>query len=402
MLTRTNISTTLVANELQTSSHDVGTLCTHKNINMWSKWKPINVNATTLTDQILIDNNYGIIAPEPDTSIERAMTRAWAYNRPTGGANSPYRLGDFRGYDHTAPPPVSTQEDVDWYIAVQPTLTLELTKGAQSAAGIQVNDLKVLDDYYLALCVFRNGYWQYVSGTVAGVGGSITIDASDFPTSTSVTTYEACLMATTDPGHDINTGENLAQWLPLPNSDGTPFKFNLTIRTVSPLQTATLTGVQSQADYSDASWSWQSADNYIGADPTGQQIDKYYSVGRTWTLQMRLHIENPTDQDYQFTTNNLRMVMSRNFLVNQEVTVVPIIFDANTHQELDSFTIYGNGGIDIGISTPYQALRFNTQGVVTGDDLSATQLIKVSFSITQNNREIFNRSIRLSNIVMIG
>ena len=28
----------------------------------------------------------------------------WIYNRPTGGVNSPYRLGDFRGYEHLATP----------------------------------------------------------------------------------------------------------------------------------------------------------------------------------------------------------------------------------------------------------------------------------------------------------
>ena len=37
----TNISTTLVGTTLGTSSRDVGTLCTHPNINPLSKYKPV-------------------------------------------------------------------------------------------------------------------------------------------------------------------------------------------------------------------------------------------------------------------------------------------------------------------------------------------------------------------------
>ena len=397
MLTRTNISTTLVANELQTSSHDVGTLCTHKNINMWSKWKPINVNATTLTDQILIDNDYGIIAPEPESIIERAMDKVWEYDRPKGGSTSPYRLGDFRGYAHDAVPPVSVQDDITWYVAVSPTLSIELQKGAQSAASIQVSDLKALSNYYLALCVYRNGYWQYVSAKTAGVGGIITLDADDFPVSEAITTYPACLMATTDPNHGLNDAANAALWLSLPNSEGTSFQFNLTIRTVTPLQQTTLTGVSNQEDYSVTSWNWSDPTNYIGADPTGPELNKYYGLNNTYTLQMRLNIQNSSGGRYIFNTDNIRMVMNKNFLVNSEVEVVPIFFDPVTHEEVDSFVVEANTNADIAVSTPIHALRFNTSGVVTGDNIPSGKLIKVSFSFIQNGREIFNRSVRLTN-----
>lgn len=397
MLTRTNISTTLVANELQTSSHDVGTLCTHKNINMWSKWKPINVNATTLTDQILIDNDYGIIAPEPESIIERAMDKVWEYDRPKGGSTSPYRLGDFRGYDHDAVPPVSVQDDVTWYVAVSPTLSIELQKGAQSATGIQVSDLKALSNYYLALCVYRNGYWQYVSAGTAGVGGIITLDADDFPVSEAITTYPACLMATTDPNHGLNDAANAALWLSLPNSEGTSFQFNLIIRTVTPLQQTTLTGVSNQEDYSTTSWSWSDPTNYIGADPTGADLTKYYGLNNTYTLQMRLNIQNSSSGRYIFNTDNVRMVMNKNFLVDSEVEVVPIFFNPITHKKVDSFVVEANASADIAVSTPIRALRFNTNGVATGDNIPSGKLIKVSFSFIQNGREIFNRSVRLTN-----
>ena len=43
-LPTTGITTTLVGTTLGVSSRDVGTLCTHPNINMWSKYKPVSIN----------------------------------------------------------------------------------------------------------------------------------------------------------------------------------------------------------------------------------------------------------------------------------------------------------------------------------------------------------------------
>ena len=43
-LPNSNISTTLVGNTLGSGSRDVGTLCSHPNVNMWSKRKPFRDN----------------------------------------------------------------------------------------------------------------------------------------------------------------------------------------------------------------------------------------------------------------------------------------------------------------------------------------------------------------------
>jgi hypothetical protein len=42
MLPNSGITTTLVANTLGISSHSVSQLCTHSNINYYSKYKPIS------------------------------------------------------------------------------------------------------------------------------------------------------------------------------------------------------------------------------------------------------------------------------------------------------------------------------------------------------------------------
>lgn len=107
------ISTTLVANTLGTSSRDAGTLCTHPSINKWSKWKPIKlakVTGITLTD--LQNANWGLSIYQ-NNSLSTLKTYVSsndgvAYVRPTGGSSSPYRLGDFRNYEHSATTPFGT------------------------------------------------------------------------------------------------------------------------------------------------------------------------------------------------------------------------------------------------------------------------------------------------------
>ena len=101
----TNISTTLVRNTLGAGTNNVGLLCTHANINKWSLKKP----ASLLTPanhspsvQVIAGSGlkaHGIYRKYP--SVNEIY-----YARPQGGATDPYRLGDFREYNHAAGAPV--------------------------------------------------------------------------------------------------------------------------------------------------------------------------------------------------------------------------------------------------------------------------------------------------------
>ncbi len=100
----TGVSVSLVRSTLGASTNDVGLLCTHPNINRWSKRKPFTDNVITQTkpnwwrrSNVSIDIRSGFfLSVYPDS--------VWQYAHPTGGAGSGYRIGDFRGYDHTADP----------------------------------------------------------------------------------------------------------------------------------------------------------------------------------------------------------------------------------------------------------------------------------------------------------
>lgn len=106
-LETTNITTTLVGQTIGAASRDVGTLCSSSLINKWSKYKPViyPVIATNgITDWWRSNDGYcGFSIPQyVDIDSLLADNTTWVYNKPYGTINSPYRIGDFRGYEHTS------------------------------------------------------------------------------------------------------------------------------------------------------------------------------------------------------------------------------------------------------------------------------------------------------------
>lgn len=103
----TGLSTTLIGNTIGLSSHDIGTLCTSNLINKWSFNKPIRVNKVTgLSEEDFYGADDGFSFPTFPNSIQLldskfAGTALWTYVKPDG----PYRIGDFRQYNHSATNP---------------------------------------------------------------------------------------------------------------------------------------------------------------------------------------------------------------------------------------------------------------------------------------------------------
>ena len=103
----TNITTTLVGTTIGSASRDVGSLCSSPLINKWSKYKPVIypvVSTTGITDFWKANDGYcGFSIPQyVDVDALLADATTWIYNKPYGTSSSPYRIGDFRGYEHTS------------------------------------------------------------------------------------------------------------------------------------------------------------------------------------------------------------------------------------------------------------------------------------------------------------
>lgn len=103
----TNITTTLVSQTIGVASRDVGTLCSSSLINKWSKYKPVvypTISTTGITNWWkTVDGYCGFSIPQyVDIDSLLGDNTTWIYNKPYGTINSPYRLGDFRGYEHTS------------------------------------------------------------------------------------------------------------------------------------------------------------------------------------------------------------------------------------------------------------------------------------------------------------
>lgn len=95
-----------VKRALGKSSNDLATLCKSTKINMWAKYKPVD------SDNAFLDINTGWKGKRNDCNINYPKATSiydikGYYSQADNGfthrtASAPYRLGDFRGYNHNA------------------------------------------------------------------------------------------------------------------------------------------------------------------------------------------------------------------------------------------------------------------------------------------------------------
>jgi hypothetical protein len=105
------ISFSDVQHVLGVSDTDLATLCKENTINKWSFYKPVdNLRLFNLEDVHYYAADDGFVFPAFTTApallqAKIAGTALWAYRKPSGGTASPYRLTDFKGYNHNSANP---------------------------------------------------------------------------------------------------------------------------------------------------------------------------------------------------------------------------------------------------------------------------------------------------------
>ena len=112
------ISTSYVCNQIGGTTN-VGDLCSRPNINFWSFNKPFKFNKSAIGQSVeeleipLLYANGGFNIPaQNDGGFVATVngirnnydTYAWNYAQPTGTSAEPFRLGDFRRYQHSNTP----------------------------------------------------------------------------------------------------------------------------------------------------------------------------------------------------------------------------------------------------------------------------------------------------------
>ena len=164
-LPTTEISTSLVKTALGAGSNDVGTLCTHQNINKWSKWKPVSSNkheGITTTD--LINKKFGLDIISKSTIYDLltyySKNSIWNYLKPTGGASSPYRLGDFRNYDHSAYKAFNTTQLNSFYYKTDGKIRNWIYNDQSELTSLIRWDDLGYDDYYFGACIAKKSDFQ--------------------------------------------------------------------------------------------------------------------------------------------------------------------------------------------------------------------------------------------------
>ena len=173
----TGITTSLVAQTIGVGSNDVGTLCSSTKINKWSKWKPISIaKVTGLTESDLQSANYGLSIPAADSDDGTYLSQTWGYIKPTGGANSPYRLGDFRAYEHAAVLPFNLI--MPNYIAVGSSgVVAKITFPSISANN--VDGKYFFGDKYFGVLIKKGTELQYKTATTTINNGGTIVDFSE-------------------------------------------------------------------------------------------------------------------------------------------------------------------------------------------------------------------------------
>lgn len=122
-LTIKGINPTIVGTALGESSRKWSVLCKHPNINRWSRFKPYRypqvtgIYGASGTDDSIPKNtlNWGINPALITAGLlpaSQALADNWGkwgqWQPPTGTTEQPYRIGDFRGYNHQAKPAIGS------------------------------------------------------------------------------------------------------------------------------------------------------------------------------------------------------------------------------------------------------------------------------------------------------
>lgn len=212
-LPNVNINISVVSDTIGESSNNLSDICLSDKVNVWSKWKPFDCNTLSLNNSLIENNYYGFdVVQITSNEVRGILTKCitndgrWLRCKPKGGELSPYRLGDFRNYNHQA---VSISEQIYDTESANALVTITGRFRSDDNVEIPISDLlislqqsgtSVSDSWRYAILFSKDGgdntYVQY--GTTFNGNdapdGYVTVDVD--LTSTGTGTYTCCMVLT--------------------------------------------------------------------------------------------------------------------------------------------------------------------------------------------------------------
>lgn len=120
------LSISLIKNTLSAATNNLGQLCRHANINMWASKRPYDRQTGTAS----YITHFNI----PEFTTPAAVpTSDWSPRLPQGGEKSPFKMGDFVGYNHDEGIPLGIKKtDLSIPTVINPNtdvIKIKYTKG---------------------------------------------------------------------------------------------------------------------------------------------------------------------------------------------------------------------------------------------------------------------------------
>lgn len=181
------------------SSNALSTLCKSTKINMWAKYKPVQFTGTRTTDWWkgrLLDCGIEPYKLSSRTSVADIVNHCdgtangWTYyGRPNG--TYPYRLLDFKGYNHNATPPVNSfrlgADTISNKSGDKLTAFIAIRYNA-SGDMLALSDIDAISPCYLGIYCRRSGtttgYEGYCTTTIGNGGDYIEVSSNGWTAGT--------------------------------------------------------------------------------------------------------------------------------------------------------------------------------------------------------------------------
>lgn len=157
-LAQNNISISEVKTVLNEAYYELSVLCQSSNINKYSLRKPVILPASQS-----VNNDYwyrgadgmcgfsipylsfgSIASLQTKTNVTGVTSMDWIYLKPSGGTDSPFRLGDFRLYAHDSEPCISpaTSYKLDTFYNAGSSYTFGVSlDGGDGALNVQLSEM---------------------------------------------------------------------------------------------------------------------------------------------------------------------------------------------------------------------------------------------------------------------